>query len=224
MIINNRSAKEKTIIYRLTIIVWIIFLFDPARLITYHVAALRPLLWSRELLLYGALLLFLFSPKPKKNMKWLMAFMILLLFGTVVAFFTGNWGVARKIVRQMIQYYALGILTINVLNTPNGASTILRLYLYSFLYYALWGLIGVWTDPLTGSADASARQLVYWNIYFDNRDGFGSLTAMGFAFSYYLFGAMSDKRTKLITGTTVISCASGIIISFGRGILPILTK
>jgi|GEM_PF-6964534 len=204
--------------YRLVICLWFLFLFQPTRLITYYVPALRPLNWIPELLLCATCLRWFFSPAPKRHMKWFTAFLGLTIFGTVIAFLSGNWGIARLIVRQMFQYYALGILTFSYCTTPRRTSTILRLFFFSFLYYGVWGLISLKMAPIASDIDPGARQIVSWHPSFDNRDGFGPLMVMGFAFSLYLYKAMRGRLLKLLAIATVIFCIVGIIISFGRGV------
>lgn len=204
-------------IYKLVVCLWIISLFDPARLISYYIPGLSPLLWVRELLLYGTFLMWLSSSAPKKNMKWFMAFIGVTLFGTGIAFLTGNWGVAREVVREMFPYYALGIMTISLFNTPERAITLLRLYFFFYLYYAIWGLISLKLSPLAGDIDPAARQIIYWHIYFDNRDGFGPLMVMGFAYSVYIYRAMRGRLYRLLASASVFLCIVGILTSFGRG-------
>jgi hypothetical protein len=204
--------------YRLAIFLWFLFLFEPARLITFYVPALRPIKWIPELLLYAACIRWFFSSAPKRYMKWFTAFFGVTIFGTVIAFVFGNWGIARLIVRQLFQYYALGILTLSFCATPLRTSKILRLYFFSFLYYAVWGLISLKMAPIESDIDPGARQIVFWHPYFDNRDGFGPLMVMGFAFSFYFYKALRGRLMKLLATATAIFCITGIIISFGRGV------
>jgi hypothetical protein len=204
--------------YRLVICLWFLFLFEPARLITYYIPALRPLKWLPELLLYATCVRWFLSSAPKRHMKWFTAFFGMTLFGTVIAFVFGNWGIARLIVRQMFQYYALGILTFSFCTTPLRTSKILRLYFFSFLYYAIWGLISLQMAPIASDIDPGTRQIVFWHPSFDNRDGFGPLMVMGFVFSFYLYKVLRGRLLKLLATATAIFCIVGIIISFGRGV------
>jgi len=213
------GARTKYVLdYRLVICLWFLFLFEPARLITYYVPALRPLKWMPELLLYATFIRWFFSPAPKRHMKWFTAFFGLMLFGTVIAFVFGNWGVARLTVRFMFQCYALGILTLTFCSTQERASTILRLYFFSFLYYAIWGLISLKMMPIASDIDPAIRKIVYWHIHFENRDGFGPYMVMGFVLSFYLYKALRGRLLKLLATASVIFCIIGIIISFGRGV------
>jgi hypothetical protein len=204
--------------YRLVIFLWFLFLFEPARLITHYIPPLRPIKWIPELLLLATCLRWFRSSAPKSHMKWFTAFFGVTILGTVIAFVFGNWGIARLIVRQMFQYYALGVLTFSYCTTRLRTSKILRLYFFSFLYYAIWGLISLMLTPIESDIDPGARQIVFWHPNFDNRDGFGPLMVMGFAFSFYLYKAVQGRLLKFLAFATSIFCIVGIIISFGRGV------
>ena len=213
------GARTKYVLdYRLVICLWFLFLFEPARLITYYVPALTPLKWIPELLLYATCIRWFFSPAPKRQAKWFTAFFGLTLFGTVIAAVFGNWNVARLIVRQMFQYYALGLLTLSFCNTPERAGTILRLYFFMFLYYGVWGLVSLNLEPIASDIDPGARKIVYWHIHFENRDAFGPLMVMGFVYSFYIYKAMRGRLSKLLVTAAMFFCVVGIVISFGRGV------
>jgi hypothetical protein len=217
--IADPDADTKYILdYRLVICLWFLFLFEPTRLITNYIPALRPLKWVPELLLCATCLRWFFSPARKRHIKWFTAFFGLTVLGTVIAKVMGNWGIARLIVRQIFQYYALGILTFSFCITPQRTSTILRLYFFSFLYYGIWGLISLKMAPMASDIDPGTRQIVFWHPHFENRDGFGPLMVMGFAFSFYIYKTMRGRILKLLAIASVIFCIVGIIISFGRGV------
>ncbi len=216
---HGTDADSKYVLdNRLVICLWFLFLFEPARLITHYIPALAPLKWVPELLLFATCIRWFFSPAPKRHVKWFTVFFGLTLFGTVIAFVFGNWGIARLIVRQMFQYYALGLLTLSFCNTPKRAATILRLYFFMFLYYGIWGLVSLKLTPIASDIDPGTRQIVYWHIHFANRDGFGPLMVMGFVYAFFLYHALPGRLLKLLTIATVIFCIVGIIISFGRGV------
>jgi hypothetical protein len=212
------AVPENPLYFRLVVCLWILFLFEPARLISFYAHALSPLKWIPELLLYGTSVLWLLSRAPKRHMKWFTVFFGLMLFGTVIAFVFGNWGVARLVVRQMFQYFALGVLTFTFCDSPERAGTIVRLYFFSFLYYGLWGLISLKMEPIADEIDPQIRQIVQWHIHFNNRDGFGPLMVMGFAFSFYFYRAAASRVLKLLAVISLFSCIVGILTSFGRGV------
>lgn len=215
---GSRADRGNVLACRLILCLWFLFLFEPFRLISYYAHALSPLKWIPELLLYGTSVLWVLSPGPKRHLKWFTAFFGLTVLGTVIAFLFGNWGIARLIVRQMFQYYALGVLTLTFCNSPQRANTILRIYLLSFLYYGIWGLISLRLAPIADSADPGAREIVFWHIHFVNRDGFGPLMVMGFGLSFYLYKASMSRLWKLLIAFSLTLCFLGIVISFGRGV------
>ena len=109
-------------------------------------------------------------------------------------------------------------MTLTFCKTPERASTILRLYFFSFLYYAAWGLISLQMEPIADDIDPGIRQIVFWHIHFNNRDGFGPLMVMGLAFSFYFHGVAKSRFIKLLAVASVLLCIMGILTSFGRGV------
>ena len=104
----STSAAEHPIFHRLVLWLWFLFLFEPTRLISFYIPPLSPIKWIPELMLYATMVLWLFSPAPKRHIKWFTVFFGLTLFGTVIAFIFGNWGVARLIVRMMFSIMPSG--------------------------------------------------------------------------------------------------------------------
>ena len=206
--------------YVLVVILWFLYLFAPIKLITYYLPAARPLSWVPELLLWVCAIQWLRSPIRKRGFPAYTRFMLLLIFGTGVAFFLGNWGMARDTVRQLYQFYLLGLITLTFCNTPERARPILALYFGYFVWYGIWGIISLKTAPLSAYDNPGAREIVYWHVSFDNRDAFGPLMVAGLAYSIYYFQAKRAIRTRADTTWTVVGIAFatvGFITSFGRG-------
>jgi O-antigen ligase len=208
--------------YVLLVVLWFLCLFAPFKLIPYYVPAARPLSWIPELLLWVCAIQWLRWPAPRRGYPAYTWFMVVLIFGTGVAFVLGNVGVAREVLRVTYQYYLLGIITLTFCTTPERARPILALYFGYFLWYGLWGLISLKISPLGRDVDPQMRSIVPWHTSFDNRDAFGPLMVAGVAYSMYYWHANRAIRTRAQTAWCALSmglCTLGFITSFGRGAL-----
>ncbi len=111
-----RVTKSGIKIYNRLLFLWILVLFEPARLVSYYVPVLGPLKWIPELMLYWLTFLWFVASVKKHGYPLFTAFFSLTLFGTFIAFFEGNWGVAREIDRLIILYFFLGFITYSFIN------------------------------------------------------------------------------------------------------------
>lgn len=158
--------------------------------------------------------------EPKRGFPAYTRFMALFLFGTVVAYYHGQWGLARDIDRYTYQMYFLGLITLTICDRPARTRPIFALYFGYFAWFAIWGLISLKTSPLSATEDPGARSIVFWHRDFDNRDAFGPLMVAGLAFSIYYLQANRTMKTRAgaVWGYVVIGlCAVGFVTSFGRG-------
>lgn len=210
--------EEPLVGYRITLLIWILFLFDPTRTITHYLPALGPLKWIPELTLYAGVVIWLASPVPKRHLKWFTVFFGLAIFGTVIAFLFGNWGLARLVVRRLFQHYGLAVLTLTFINTPRKAESVLKLYFLSILYYGFWGVLSLGMEPIQDEIDPGVRQIVFWHIDFNNRDGFGPLMVMGLALCFYLVQASRHYMWRILATMATVFCVIGLVTSFGRGV------
>jgi hypothetical protein len=206
--------------YPLVVVLWFLYLFSPTKLITYYIPSTRVLSWLPELLLWVCAIQWVRSPVKKRGFPAYTRFMLLLIFGTGVAFILGNWGLARDTLRHMYQLYLLGLITLTFCTTPSRAQPILGLYLGYFVWFGLWGLISLKTSPLADNINPGARSIVFWHPSFDNRDAFGPLMVAGLAYSIYYLQAIRAIKTRarafwgwLSIGLSIL----GFVTSFGRG-------
>jgi O-antigen ligase len=207
-------------IYVLLVVLWFLQLFAPQKLIQYFVSAAQPLSWVPEILLWVIAIMWLRWPAPKRGFPAYTRFMALFLFGTVVAYFHGQWGLARVVDRQMYQIYLLGLITLTICDSPARARPIFGLYFGYFVWFGIWGLISLKTSPIGAVQDTSNRVIVFWHRDYDNRDAFGPLMVAGLAYSIYYFLANRAIRTRARTVWCYLSvgmCAVGFFTSFGRG-------
>jgi len=156
------------------------------------------------------------APGPRPGYGLFTAFFSLSVLGVVIAFFEGNWGIARGFSRELFQMWALGTVTYMFCRTPERVQRIFFLYYLSFLYYGLWGLASLIHTPLAAGENPGARHIVYWHMVYDNRDGFGPLMVAGLAISVYYVQATKIPRWSAIS--TFLLAALGIFTSFGRGV------
>jgi O-antigen ligase len=206
--------------YVLLVVLWFLYLFAPAKLIQYFLPAARPLTWVPEILLWICAIMWLRWPTRKRRFPAYTRFMALFLFGTVVAYFHGQWGLARVVDRQMYQLYLLGLITLTICDRPARARPIFALYFGYFVWFGIWGLISLKTSPIGSVQDTSARVIVFWHRDYDNRDAFGPLMVAGLAYSVYYLQANRAIRTRARSAWCYLSiglCAVGFFTSFGRG-------
>jgi O-antigen ligase len=207
--------------YVLLVVLWFLYLFAPAKLFQYFLPAARPLTWIPELLLWLCGIMWLRWPTRKRGFPAYTRFMALFLFGTVVAYFHGQWGLARIVDRQMYQLYLLGLITLTICDRPARARPIFGLYFGYFVWFGIWGLISLQTSPISAAQDTSARVIVFWHRDYDNRDAFGPLMVAGLAYSIYYLQANRAIRTRAQMAWGYLSiglCAVGLVTSFGRGV------
>ncbi len=211
------GADRGTFAYGFVMFIWTLYLFEPARMIAHYVPALFPLRWLPSATLILALV-FLFRAPLKKADFWFAAFVGVVALGTVVAFFDGNWGRAREVLRELVQFFILGTATLTFVNTEKRIRRLFLLYFWYLLYYAVWGLVSLKLDPIAEYTEPGIRAIVPWHPSLDNRDGFGSLMVIGMAFSFYLVQAVRSRKTQLLAIVSLTLCLAGIVQSFGRGV------
>lgn len=207
-------------VYELLVVLWFLELFAPQKLLQYFLPLARPVSWLPELLLWVCAIMWLRDSAPKRGFPAYTRFMVLLLFGTVVAYFHGQWGLGRTVDRLMYEPYLLGLVTLTVCDRPARARPILGMYFGYFVWFGIWGLISLKTSPLGASDDPAARVIVFWHRDYDNRDAFGPLMVAGLAYSIYYLQANRAIQTRTRTAWIYVSiglCAVGFLTSFGRG-------
>jgi hypothetical protein len=101
-------------VYEFLLVLWFLELFSPQKLLQYFLPIARPVSWIPELLLWVSAIMWLRGSAPKRGFPAFTRFMALFLFGTVVAYFHGQWGLARGIDRLMYQLYLLGLITLTI--------------------------------------------------------------------------------------------------------------
>jgi O-antigen ligase len=207
-------------VYEFLLVLWFLELFSPQKLLQYFLPIARPVSWIPELLLWVSAIMWLRGSAPKRGFPAFTRFMALFLFGTVVAYFHGQWGLARGIDRLMYQLYLLGLITLTICDRPARARPILQLYFGQFVWFGVWGLISLKTSPISASQDPGARSIVFWHTDYDNRDAFGPLMVAGLAYSIYYLQANRTVKTLGRTVWCYVSialCTIGFVTSFGRG-------
>lgn len=202
----------------MVLVSWVLFLFEPARLVTHYVPFLGFMNWLPTLVILYALGLWVNCKGEKDLYKWLLVILLVNVFGTFIAFMDGNWGIARQINRQVFQFYVLGIGTLLFFNDAKKVGDLFLLYFMYILYFALWGIVGLKLDPLDAYSNPGSRPIVVWHPQLDNRDGFGPLMVMGIGYSFYYYRAVSSARLRKLSMVCLGLCLAGVVISFGRGV------
>lgn len=216
--LTNQATRTDQFGYRIVAFLWFLYLFEPARLLAYYIPILEPLKWLPTFLLLVAIFHWVKTPLKKYGYKWFTIFLILNLFGTIIAFIDGNWGISRTINRIMFQYFMMGIMTFTFFNDDEKVKRLLLLYFLYFLYFSIWGILSLKVSPIDLYADPGARSIVPWHQWLDNRDGFGPLMVIGIAYSFYYHQATQNRKVKWLSLLSIILCLAGVILSFGRGV------
>lgn len=212
--------KELPRVYVLLIVLWFFELFSPQKLLQYFLPATRPLTWLPEILLWVCAIMVLRGSTPIRRFPAYSRFMALFIFGTVVAYFHGQWGLARAVDRHMYQLYLLGLITLTICDKPAYARRVLGLYFGYFIWFGIWGIFSLVISPISESQDPGARVIVFWHPDYDNRDAFGPLMVAGLAYSIYYLQANRriGTATQIALGYWSIGlCVVGFVTSFGRG-------
>jgi hypothetical protein len=212
------EGKDNRTGYRLIMFVWFLFLFEPARLAAHYVPALFPLRWLPTALLLTAFAYWIAFARKKYHYGWFAAFVGVNLAGTAVAYFGGNWGIAREINRQILQFFFLGLITFSYVDNEKRIARLLAMYFWHILYFALWGLLSLKLEPIDPAIDPGVRKIVFWHPWLDNRDGFGALMVIGIAFSWHYLQAGAGLRKKAAILSCLLLCFAGVVMSFGRGV------
>lgn len=203
--------------YRLAMFVWFLFLFEPARLAAYYIPALFPLRWLPTFMLLIAFIYWI-AARQKYNYGLFAAVLVINLAGTAVAYFGGNWGIAREINRQILQFFLLGLITFSFVDNKKRIAGLFGMYFWHILYFALWGLLSLKIEPIDPSVDPGLRRIVFWHPWLDNRDGFGALMVIGIAFSWHYLQAAAGLWKRSAIAACMLLCLSGVVMSFGRGV------
>lgn len=212
--------RSNSMAYKIVCILWLLFLFEPARLMSHYATYLNPLKWLPELLLYSSfVVLWIMNSADKAKEKDIYpcytALILLLLYGTVIAFILGNWGIARMVNRLMLSYYTLGLLTLYIVKNINHIRGIFLLYYLHLIFFAAWGAYSLEVNPITAYTNIAAREIIPWHQHYVNRDAFGPLMVLGLAFSCY-YGLNREYKVKAATWSSVLLFIIGIVLSHAR--------
>ncbi len=199
--------------YRIVILLWVLYLFQPHRLIQHYAPGLNAVTWMLELLLYAEVVMYFGKKRDWRGYPAFTIFMGLALLGVVMGAIFGDAGRSLSIVRTLYQPFLLALITFAYCTSLERAAVVVRLYFLHLLYFGLWGLASLYYEPL-GAGDPGFRKIVYWHTQYDNRDAFGPLMAIGFVYSAYYYQATKDKLAIL---SCVLSLV-GVVTSFGRGV------
>ena len=178
--------------------IWVLNLFKPEWIIAHYVPGTDIFKVAPTLLLYPAFICLLFSNRKIHLDK---PYLIYFLVTVLTSFLAYNTGISRLIVRGVFESLILYILTVSVLQQENNVERLIKLYLFSFTFYALWGIVG------------GGR--VSFHINLKNEDAFGPFMAMGVPLAYFVAhrtGAINYREMGVF-----ILCIIGIIASFARG-------
>lgn len=103
---------------------------------------------------------------------------------------------------KVVQYSLLTALTVSVLETPQQVITLLKLFLFQFIWFGVQGL------PTAG---------VTWHQNLSNDDSFGPFMTIGLGFGYYVAIGATSKKYRYLGVFICLLGVAGTVVSFARG-------
>jgi O-antigen ligase len=185
--------------------IWVLMLFLPERLISFYIPSLQFLRSLPTALLALALIVWFASNKEKHNYKWFTVFLVSLLISSL---FAENTGRARVVLRLVLEYYILALITFSFVNNKYRTEKLMFLFMLQFLYLGVWGIIG--------------GGLIKWDYILNEEDAYGPLMGIGVAYCYYYFSVQKRSMTRTLSMIALCVCITGVVISFARGAFLVL--
>jgi O-antigen ligase len=136
----------------------------------------------------------------KRMIHWPLILFVLLHLGASVL--AENAGYARDSLRFMLFMVLLLVSSVAILDAPARMIAIFKLYLLSFVWFAVQGI---------------PSGLVWWHPLLANEDSYGPLMVIAMAFSYFFGLAVSSRRWKWFARATFLLSVLGVVASFARG-------
>ena len=125
-----------------------------------------------------------------------------LVLHAIAAVLAQNRGFSMVAFKTLLPPYFALMATRATFRKPEHVTTLLTIYLWSFVWYALFGIPG---------------GRVTWHPNLDNEDTFGPLMGIAFGLFYYVGLGTKDKRLKWLSyGISLIGMV-GVVASFARG-------
>lgn len=116
--------------------------------------------------------------------------------------FVINRGYHLNLFPKVLQYSLLTALTVSVLKTPKQVVTLLKLFLFQFIWFGFQGIPGA---------------EVAWHQNLGNTDSFGPFMTIGLAYAYYLAMGTKIKKYRNLAMLVCLLGVAGTIMSFARG-------
>lgn len=129
-------------------------------------------------------------------------FSVFMVMHAVAAVFAGNRGYSMIAFKALLPFYFMMTATLTTFRKPEQYEKVLRLFMWSFVWYAAFGIPG---------------GRVTWHPNLDNEDTYGPLMGIAFALFYYVgLGTPNPRRKWFAYGICLIGLV-GIVSSFARG-------
>lgn len=116
--------------------------------------------------------------------------------------FVENRGYLLNLFPKVLQYSLLTALTVSVLDTPKQVITLLKLFLFHFVWFGVQGL---------------AYSGVPWHQNLSNPDSLGPFMTIGLACAYYVAMGTEIKKYRYLSILICLMGVAGTIMSFARG-------
>ncbi len=187
---------------------WVIILLDPHRFMTAHGFGFMGRLGTASFLPAAAMIA-LAAPgflDSRRSWTWNAPFAAFIISGFFAVPLTLDRGATVDVLKPLIMYYMLSLVTCMTIKTVRQAIPIVVLF---FLGQFLWWHLHL--GPIRG--------FVSWHPLLSNVDGYGPLMVMGAPLAFY-FGMALPRQTKTLRwfcAGVAAGCVVGIAASFARG-------
>ncbi len=184
--------------YNLIYFLWFLRLFKPEWLVSYFIpgtAFLRALPTLLTYLVFGK---FILSRGRKTiDIPYLMFFISIFLS----TLFSWNIGLAQQGLRGALDSLIFYSISISILRTDEDFDRLFKLYLLSFIFYGLCGIIFGGKVP--------------FHLLLSDEDAFGPFMDIGIPLSFFM--AFRNKHVNYLPVISGLVCVTGLVASFARG-------
>jgi hypothetical protein len=187
--------------YKLTLLYWILFLFKPDWMMGYYFPPLEVLSRGNIFALGGIFLSALFSSEEKEEREYtyLLPLVVVCLFSVA---FAGNTGAGRPFLKLIFQYYMLGIITLTYINTWKRLRVLFVVILLHFLFLGVWGI---------------GYRVVPWHARLNETNAFGPYMALAVTFSLFYLHGEKNKYLRVLCYVMIPIAFANIVRGFTMG-------
>jgi O-antigen ligase len=194
------KKSDDSVVWMGIAVLWFLHLARPLLIVGHYIPSLQIVQRIPTLCTLFVIIIWMLKCKNKKSYG-----LLIIYFGYAIltSLFAENTGRARGLLIIMLEANVLFTIFLSYSDTDRRCQNIISLYILSFIFLGIWGLIG--------------RGLIAWDYLLDNEDAFGPLMCIGVAFCSQSYLVAKSKLGKVANGLAVMICICGVVASFARG-------